>query len=57
MEHWQAIVATVTFISVIGLVMTEWIHLTIAAFLGALVLVFTNVMTLTDAIGDRKSVV
>lgn len=51
MEHWQAIVATVTFISVIGLVMTEWIHLTIAAFLGALVLVFTNVMTLTDAIG------
>ncbi|MCU0523834.1 MAG: SLC13 family permease [Elainella sp. Prado103] len=51
MEHWQAMLATVTFVSVILLIMTEWIHLTIAAFLGALVLVFTNVMTLTDAVG------
>lgn len=50
MENWQAIVATVTFIGVIVLVMTEWIHLTIAAFLGALLLVFTNVMTLHQAI-------
>lgn len=31
--------------------MTEWIHLTIAALLGALLLVFTNVMTLQEAIG------
>jgi Na+/H+ antiporter NhaD and related arsenite permeases len=31
--------------------MTEWVHLTIAAFLGALLLVFTNVMTLNEAIG------
>ncbi|MBE9224801.1 ArsB/NhaD family transporter [Phormidium sp. LEGE 05292] len=51
MESWQAIVATATFVSVILLVMTEWIHLTIAAFLGALLLVLLNVMTLTEAIG------
>ncbi|HIK26919.1 MAG: ArsB/NhaD family transporter [Oscillatoriaceae bacterium SKW80] len=51
MENWQAIVATTTFISVIFLVITECIHLTIAAFLGALILVFTNIMTLNEAIG------
>jgi len=50
MENWQAIVATITFVGVIVLIMTEWLHLTIAAFLGALILVFTNVMTLTEAI-------
>jgi Na+/H+ antiporter NhaD/arsenite permease-like protein len=31
--------------------MTEWVHLTIAAFLGALLLVFANVMTLEEAVG------
>jgi Na+/H+ antiporter NhaD/arsenite permease-like protein len=51
MENWQAIVSTITFISVIILVMTEWVHLTIAALLGALLLVFTNVMTLEEAVG------
>lgn len=51
MENWQAWVAGVTFLGVIFFVMTEWIHLTVAAFLGALLLVFTNVMTLTEAIG------
>ncbi|AFZ00384.1 ArsB/NhaD family transporter [Calothrix sp. PCC 6303] len=51
MENWQALVSIITFISVIILIMTEWIHLTIAALLGALFLVFTNVMTLDDAIG------
>lgn len=50
MENWQAIIATATFIGVIFLVMTEWIHLTIAAFLGAVLLVFLNVMTLPEAI-------
>lgn len=50
MENWQAWVAGATFLSVIFFVMTEWIHLTVAAFLGALVLVFANVMTLTEAI-------
>lgn len=51
MEYWQAIVASATFIGVIALIMTEWVHLTVAALLGALILVFTHVMTLTDAIG------
>ncbi|HEY9849871.1 MAG TPA: ArsB/NhaD family transporter [Leptolyngbyaceae cyanobacterium] len=50
MENWQAIVATLTFITVIFLIMTEWIHLTIAAFLGALILVFFHVMSLSEAI-------
>ncbi len=51
MENWQAILSVITFISVIVLVMTEWIHLTIAALLGALLLVFSNVMTLQEAVG------
>src|SRR4028119_621804 len=51
MENVQAAIATATFICVIFLIITEWIHLTIAAFLGALLLVFANIMTLTDAIG------
>lgn len=51
METWHTIIAASTFVGVIVLIMTEWIHLTIAAFLGALLLVFTNVMTLADAIG------
>mgnify|MGYP001770910729 FL=1 len=50
MENWQAILSIFTFIAVIFLIMTEWIHLTIAALLGALLLVFTNVMTLQEAI-------
>jgi Na+/H+ antiporter NhaD/arsenite permease-like protein len=50
-EHWQAILSVVTFLGVIILIMTEWVHLTIAALLGALLLVFTNVMTLKDAVG------
>jgi Na+/H+ antiporter NhaD/arsenite permease-like protein len=45
------LIAATTFICVIVLVMTEWVHLTIAAFLGALILVFTNVTTLEEAIG------
>lgn len=51
MENWQATIATATFVGVIFLLMTEWIHLTIAAFLGALILVLFNVMTLNEAIG------
>ncbi|WP_315789617.1 ArsB/NhaD family transporter [Fischerella sp. JS2] len=50
MENWQTILSIFTFITVIILIMTEWIHLTIAALLGALLLVFTNVMTLQEAI-------
>lgn len=51
MENWQAILSVITFTSVIILVMTEWVHLTIAALLGALLLVFSNVMTLEEAVG------
>ncbi|GAX36661.1 ArsB/NhaD family transporter [Nodularia sp. NIES-3585] len=50
MENWQAVFSFFIFISVIFLVITEWVHLTIAAFLGALLLVFANVMTLPEAI-------
>lgn len=50
MENWASLVASFTFFGVIVLIMTEWMHLTIAAFLGALILVFTHVMTLTEAI-------
>ena len=45
-----AIVATLTFATVIFSILTERLHLTIAAFLGALVLVFAHVMTLKEAI-------
>jgi Na+/H+ antiporter NhaD/arsenite permease-like protein len=50
-ENWESVVSIVTFLSVIILIMTEWVHLTIAALLGALLLVFTNVMTLEEAVG------
>lgn len=50
MENWQAWVAALTFIAVIFLIMTEWVHLTIAALLGALFLVFVNILTLPEAI-------
>jgi Na+/H+ antiporter NhaD/arsenite permease-like protein len=51
MATWQAILSLVTFISVILLLITEWIHFTIAAFLGALILIVANVMTMPEAIG------
>jgi len=50
MENLQAAIATATFICVVFLIITEWIHLTVAAFLGAVILVFTHVMTLNNAI-------
>jgi Na+/H+ antiporter NhaD/arsenite permease-like protein len=51
MENWQAVLSLVVFSSLILLLITEWIHFTIAAFLGALILVTANVMTLQQAIG------
>lgn len=51
MENWQALVSISIFLCVIFLIMTEWVHLTIATLLGALLLVFSNVMTLKDAVG------
>jgi len=50
-ENWQAVFSVIIFISVIVLIMTEWVHLTIAALLGALLLVFANIMTLPEAVG------
>ena len=49
--NWQPIVASLTFIGVIGLLITEWIHLTTAALLGSVLLVLTSVLTLPEAIG------
>ncbi|MEY4519608.1 MAG: hypothetical protein RLZZ499_2208, partial [Cyanobacteriota bacterium] len=46
-----ATIAAFTFIAVIVAILTERLHLTVAAFLGALILVFTHVMTLGQAIG------
>jgi Na+/H+ antiporter NhaD/arsenite permease-like protein len=50
MENWQAIIALTIFGCVIGLIITEWLHLTIAAMLGALLLVVLNILTLDQAI-------
>ena len=50
METWSQIITVSTFVGVIFLVMTEWMHLTIAAFLGALLLIFVHVMTLNEAV-------
>lgn len=46
-----AIIAAGIFIGVIFLIMTEWVHLTVAAFLGALILIFAHIMTLSEAVG------
>lgn len=46
-----ALVAAITFAAVIISILTERLHLTIAAFLGALILIFAHVMTLSEAIG------
>ncbi len=51
MESWQAIASLTIFVSVIGVITMEWIHLTIAAMLGALMLVVLNILTLDQAIG------
>lgn len=49
MENGSAVVATVTFVTVILIIMTEKLNLTVAALLGALVLVFAHIMTLSEA--------
>ncbi|HIK43586.1 MAG TPA: ArsB/NhaD family transporter [Leptolyngbyaceae cyanobacterium M65_K2018_010] len=51
METWSEITATVIFFGVITLIATERLHLTIAAFLGAMLLIFLHVLTLEEAIG------
>jgi Na+/H+ antiporter NhaD/arsenite permease-like protein len=51
MENISAVIAASVFICVILAIVFEWLHLTIAAFFGALILVFCRIMTLEEAIG------
>ncbi|WP_396134349.1 SLC13 family permease [Chamaesiphon sp. VAR_48_metabat_135_sub] len=51
MGSWQAIGASIVFISVIGIIIMEWMPLAIAAMLGALLLIVSNILTLDRAIG------
>lgn len=50
MENASAIASLAVFVAVLACIMTEWLHLTIAAMLGALLLLFLNVLTLTEAV-------
>lgn len=50
-SHWQAIVASLTFLTVFAILTTEWIHLTTTALLGAMVLVVLNILSLPEAVG------
>lgn len=49
MMNLPALISISSFIGVMFIIMTERLHLTAAAFLGALILVFTHVMTLQEA--------
>ncbi len=51
MGSWQAIAALSIFVGTIGIIIIEWLPLTIAAMLGALLLVVLNILTLDRAIG------
>lgn len=51
MEIWSEITASVVFFGVLALIATERMHLTVAAFLGAMLLIFFHVLTLDQAIG------
>lgn len=51
MESINSIVAASVFIGVILIVMMEWLHLTVTALLGALILIFAHIMTLNEAVG------
>jgi Na+/H+ antiporter NhaD/arsenite permease-like protein len=50
MESWSASASLAVFAGVMFCIITERLHLTIAAMLGALVLLFLNVLTLTEAV-------
>ncbi len=47
----NAIISILIFVGVILVIMFEQLHLTVAALLGALILIFAHVMTLGEAIG------
>lgn len=48
--NFPALISLATFIGVMALIISEKIHLTVAAFLGALILVFTHVITLKEGV-------
>jgi Na+/H+ antiporter NhaD/arsenite permease-like protein len=50
MEGFSAVIAVSIFMGVIVAIVSEKLHLTVAAFLGALILVFAHIMTLQDAV-------
>jgi Na+/H+ antiporter NhaD/arsenite permease-like protein len=50
MASWHAIAAVAVFFVVLICIITERLHLTIAALLGALLLLFLNVLTLSEAV-------
>lgn len=50
MESWSAFASLAVFVGVMVCIITERLHLTIAAMLGALVLLFLNILTLTEAV-------
>jgi Na+/H+ antiporter NhaD/arsenite permease-like protein len=50
MASLPSIIALATFVGVIAIIMSEKLHLTVTALLGALILVFTHVMTLQEAV-------
>jgi Na+/H+ antiporter NhaD/arsenite permease-like protein len=50
METWAGIASSAIFIGVLTLIVFDHIHLTIAALLGAMLLVFLHVLTLDEAI-------
>ncbi|CAD5947578.1 putative transporter slr0753 [Planktothrix tepida] len=50
LETLDSLIAGSIFVGVIILIMGEWLHLTIAAFLGSLLLIFFHVMSLTEAV-------
>jgi Na+/H+ antiporter NhaD/arsenite permease-like protein len=49
METMPAFIASTVFVGVIILIMTETLHLTIAGFLGALIIIFCHIITLQEA--------
>lgn len=50
MENWQAFVSVLTLVAIVVVFTTEWFDITIATFLGALFLIFTNVISPREAI-------
>ncbi len=50
MEFGASFWASAIFVGVTILIIFEWVHLTIAAFLGALLLVFVHILTLDEAV-------